>query len=52
MTKIATKPLLKTSSGLLLAVLVLTALDISLDKVNPVITAQENALSGEKVVHL
>jgi len=52
MTKIATKPLLKTSFGLLLAVLVLTALDISLDKVNPVITAQENALSGEKVVHL
>ena len=52
MTKIATKPLLKTSSGLLLAVLVLTALGISLDKVNPGITAQENALSGEKVVHL
>ena len=52
MTKIAIKPLLKTSSGLLLAVLVLTALDISLDQVNPAITAQENAPSGEKVVHL
>ena len=52
MIKIALKPLLKISSGLLLAALVLTALDISLGKVSPSIIAQETDLSGEKVVHL
>ena len=52
MIKIAIKPLLKTSSGLLLAALVLTGLDISLGKVKPSILAQETDLSGEKVVHL
>ena len=35
MIKIALKPLLKTSSSLLLAALVLTALDISLGKMKP-----------------
>ncbi len=52
MIKIAIKPLLKTSSGLLLAALVLTALDIALGKMKPSIIAQETDLSGEKVVHL